>query len=49
MKFLNFWVIFALLDPDPDADSESGFIESGSETLPPIMYFTIPLLKNESP
>jgi hypothetical protein len=41
MKFLNFflllWVIFALLDPDPDSEyiSESGFtdpIESGSAT-----------------
>jgi hypothetical protein len=36
------WVIFALLDPDPDPDSEYGcgsrfndLIESGSETLIP--------------
>jgi hypothetical protein len=43
MKFLNIflflWIIFALLDPVPDLDYESGFgygstdlIESGSET-----------------
>ncbi len=37
---LLLWVIFALLDPDPDLDSESGsggrstdLMESGSETL----------------
>ncbi len=34
MKFLNFflllWVIFALLDPEPDSESGSGY---GSETL----------------
>jgi hypothetical protein len=40
MKFLNFftflWVIFALLDPDPDSKSGSTDLieyESGSETL----------------
>jgi hypothetical protein len=39
MKFLNFsyfWVIFALLDPDPDFKHGYGstdLIESGSETL----------------
>ncbi len=40
MKFLIFflllWVIFALLDPDPDSKNGSGstdLIESGSETL----------------
>jgi hypothetical protein len=41
MKFLNFfyflWVIFALLDPDPDSEYGSGStdpIESGSNTDP---------------
>jgi hypothetical protein len=41
MKFLNFflllWVIFALLDPDPDSEYGSGstdLIESGSNTDP---------------
>ncbi len=40
MKFFNFflllWVIFALLDPDPDSKYGTGstdLIESGSETL----------------
>ncbi len=38
MKFLKFflllWVIFALLDPDPDSESGStDLIQSGSETL----------------
>jgi hypothetical protein len=34
--FLFLWVIFALLDPDPDSESGYGFTdptESGSETL----------------
>ncbi len=41
MKFLNFllhlWVIFALMDPDPDSEYGSGstvLIESGSNTDP---------------
>jgi hypothetical protein len=43
MKFINFflylWVIFALLDPDPDCESGSGYaskdpIESGSNPDP---------------
>jgi hypothetical protein len=41
MKFLNFllilWVIFDLLDPDPDSENGSGstdLIESRSETMP---------------
>ncbi len=41
MKFLNFiiflWVIFALLDPDPDSEYGSGssdLIESGSNPDP---------------
>ncbi len=41
MKFLNFfyflWVIFALLDPDPDSEYGSGFtdpFESGSNSDP---------------
>jgi hypothetical protein len=48
MKFLNFflllWVIFALLDPDPDSESGSTDpIESGSATLavdraPPLLH-----------
>jgi hypothetical protein len=37
MKFfflLLLWLMFALLDPDPDSESGStGLIESGSETL----------------
>ncbi len=47
MKFLNFflllWVIFALLNPDPDSENGSGstdLIESGSGTL----NFSITLL-----
>jgi hypothetical protein len=46
MKFQNFflllWVIFALLDPDPDSECGSGstdLLESGYETL---------LLRNKS-
>jgi hypothetical protein len=43
MKFINFflrlWVIFALLEPDPDCESGSGYgsrdpIESGSYSDP---------------
>jgi hypothetical protein len=46
MKFLNFflllWVIFALLDPDPDSEYGSGsgytnLIESGSNPDPSIV------------
>ncbi len=42
MKFLNFFSIFALLDPHPDPESGStDLIESGSETL----FLTISYIK----
>ncbi len=37
--FLLLWVIFALLDPDPDSESGStDLIESGSATLPKTLF-----------
>ncbi len=48
MKFLNFstlWVIFALLDPDPDSEygsGSTGLIESGSGSK----TLGIPIKKN---
>ncbi len=47
MKFLNFslflWVIFVLLDPDPESESGYAQIQSGSETLawPPPTVFSL--------
>jgi hypothetical protein len=45
MKYLNFflllWVIFALLDPNPDGSTDLIESGSGSETLAPEDFFSI--------
>ncbi len=52
MKLLNFflflWVIFALLDPDPDSEFKSGYgftdlVESGSNPDPDPKHWLCPL------